>query len=234
MTVAKWLIIPATGTGLRFGDSTPKQYLSVHGKTILEHTLALFLDRSEISKIVVSLSSQDNWFNALSIANHPRIHTVIGGKTRQGSVWNALSWLKDYAKENDWVLIHDAVRPCLHEDDLLVLCEKLKDDSIGGILATKVTDTLKKAEDNTILHTLERENIYRALTPQMFRFNKILEAHILCQQKGIALTDDASAIEAAGFRSKLVVANHPNPKLTYESDLVEISFLLEAMREVSV
>ncbi len=227
----KWLIIPAGGSGLRFGESIPKQYLSLSGKTVLEHTLSLFLKRHDIAKVVISLAANDVYFSELAIAKHPKIQTVLGGKTRAESVINAMTWLKEFAASNDWVIVHDSVRPCLHVEDLIRLMEVLQDDDVGGILATPVSDTLKLGENNYIQQTVSRSNVWQALTPQMFRFQKLLQALLLCKEKGLTVTDEASALEAAGCNPKLVSAKHANPKLTFEKDLKLIALMLQTLNQ---
>lgn len=223
----KWVIIPAAGFGERFADDLPKQYHQIRDKSILEHTLSIFISRNDIKGIIVALSKSDTIFNTLAIAKHPMIRQVVGGQTRSLSVLNALNALTDEALAADWVLVHDAVRPCLHKRDLEKIIATLKNDKVGGILASPVVDTLKKANNQGILQTQPRTHLWCALTPQMFRFQLLLDALVMCQQKGITVTDEAQAIEEAGLEAKLVSGDYPNPKLTYAVDKILIDSLLK-------
>ncbi len=228
---SQWVIIPASGIGARFSQELPKQYLKLHGKTVLEHTVALFLENHHFNKVVIAIAEHDVYFNDLPLARNPRIQVVVGGKTRAESVFNAMVCLKETAHSKDWVLVHDAVRPCLHPDDLANLIESLQEEEVGGILATPVSDTLKLGESNVISHTVSRANIWQALTPQMFRFQKLFEALLVCKEKGVTVTDEASALEMISLNPKLVNANFANPKLTFEKDLKLIAFLLEQLHQ---
>lgn len=213
-----WVVIPAAGIGQRYGDK-PKQYLQVINQTILEHTIEKFY---AAKKIVVALSEKDAFFSTLGCASHPKVQTVIGGATRAQSVTHALVALKDTACGEDWVIVHDAVRPCLATQDLNYLVLSLKDDPVGGILATPVKDTLKEVSDN-LFKTVSRENLWQAQTPQMFRYELLLKA--LAQSLNV--TDEAQAIEILGLKPQVVAAQYPNPKLTYAEDLPYIEWLLK-------
>lgn len=227
----KWVIIPNAGNGQRFGEKLPKQYTCIQEKTVIEHTLSIFLEREDIHRIIVPLSEDDYYFEKLPLAQHPKVQTIQGGKTRAESVFNALLSLKSIAKPQEWVLVHDAVRPCLHERDLNALIEALQEDKVGGILATPVADTLKLGENQHIQQTVSRTNLWHALTPQLFRYQPLLDALQLCKNKGLMVTDEASAIEEAGGCPKLVSASYPNPKLTFEKDLKLIALLLTLEQE---
>ncbi|MBS0287947.1 MAG: 2-C-methyl-D-erythritol 4-phosphate cytidylyltransferase [Proteobacteria bacterium] len=226
MTKDKWVIIPAAGNGSRFGENLPKQYYRLAGKTIIEHTLSLFTARDDIKGILVAISTQDTLFSTLPFAKHPLIKCVNGGKTRSESVLNAIHAISPEVNAKDWVLVHDAVRPCLNRRDLQNLINILSEDKVGGILAVPVTDTLKKADNKRILQTVPRTDLWQALTPQMFRCQLLYNALMLCKNKNITVTDEASAIEEAGFEAKLVNASFPNPKLTYYADKILIENLL--------
>lgn len=228
-----WVVIPAAGMGSRFSSEIPKQYIKIHHKTVLEHTLSLFLPHNWIRKIVVTLSSDDLFFKQLPISHHPKVTCVIGGDSRQDSVSNALSYLKTVAQNEDWVLVHDAVRPCLHQKDLSSLLFHLKEENVGGILAAPVHDTIKFVVEKEITQTVNRENLWHALTPQMFRLGVLTEAYNQSKEFNAALTDDASAIEQIGLMPKVVRAQYPNPKLTYERDFAILSMLL-TQKEISL
>ncbi len=222
-----WVVIPAAGIGHRFNQERPKQYYVVHHKAILQHTVDLFLAQDWIQGIVVAIADQDLYIKQLPLYQHPRVLRVKGGITRAQSVLHALHHLQPRAKADDWILVHDAVRPCLNACDLLALRRQLSQDPIGGILATPATDTLKRVNSQQhIQQTLNREEIWLAQTPQMFRFDLLLKALVQAEQAKINMTDEASAVEALGFCPRIVHAQFPNPKLTYAADLATIESLL--------
>lgn len=222
-----WIVIPAAGIGHRFSQERPKQYCVVHNKAILQHTVDLFLAQDWIQGIVVAIADQDCHIKQLPLYQHPQVLKVKGGATRAQSVLQALQHLQAHAKADDWILVHDAVRPGLNEHDLLALRQQLSQDPIGGILATPATDTLKRVNaQQQIQQTVQREEIWLAQTPQMFRFHLLLKALIHAEQTKINMTDEASAIEALGFCPRVVQARFPNPKLTYAADLATIEALL--------
>jgi 2-C-methyl-D-erythritol 4-phosphate cytidylyltransferase len=221
-----WVIIPAAGSGSRFYHHEPKQYLRLQNKTILEHSIDLFLHKNGFNKIILPLSKKDEHFAQLAIAKHQKIHIVIGGQSRAESVLNGLTYLQSIAKPLDWVLVHDAVRPCLHQNDLHSLICNLSQDDVGGILATPVADTIKSFTHHTISHTVPRDNLCHALTPQMFRFHILFDALKQCIEQNITVTDEASCVEQSGLKPKIVFANYPNPKLTMKRDVNMIAHLL--------
>jgi 2-C-methyl-D-erythritol 4-phosphate cytidylyltransferase len=227
---AFWVVIPASGFGARFNHSLPKQYWPLFDQTILEHCIDRFLEKKWITKVVVAIAATDHHFAQLPAAKHPKVLTVQGGQTRSHSVLNALHYLQRQAKPNDWVLVHDAVRPCLHEEDLKSLLQ-LREDPVGGILATPVTDTLKKVVDLQINETISRETLWAAQTPQMFRLNLLVDALCTAHDTGQVVTDESSAIEAMGYHPQIICAKHPNPKLTYAGDMSYIELLLAKQTE---
>ncbi|MFI4937848.1 MAG: 2-C-methyl-D-erythritol 4-phosphate cytidylyltransferase [Candidatus Berkiellales bacterium] len=217
-----WVVIPAGGRGERFAASLPKQYVKVKHKTILDHTLSLFLSHNWITQIVVA-NAEMNFI----AADYPfKVAWVQSGATRMHSVLNAMHFLKNKADENDWILIHDAVRPCLHPTDLMNLVESLQDDKVGGILATPVSETLKFVSQSKITHTVDRAQLWQAQTPQMFRYHILNEALNYCIKSNIVTTDEAMALEELGFNPKVIKAQYPNPKLTYQGDLNTLAALL--------
>lgn len=228
-----WVIIPAAGIGKRMEASLSKQYLNLHGKTVLENTLQCFLDLPQINKIVLVLNSNDSIWPTLAIAAHPKIVTVTGAERRCDSVLNGLLYLQDYAKPEDWVLVHDAVRPCLQQSDIEKLMNELVNHPVGGILAAPIRDTLKRTDqDGNILATLERDYVFTALTPQMFRFNKLLVA----MQQAVANnapTDEAAAIEALGEKPLIIKGRSDNIKITYPEDLLLAEKILMSQKNTS-
>jgi 2-C-methyl-D-erythritol 4-phosphate cytidylyltransferase len=226
-----WVVIPAAGIGQRFGNKAPKQYLRLFDKTILEHSIELFVDLPHIKQIIIPLSEDDDYFFNLPYYQHEKIQVVKGENIRSGSVLNALLYLKEKADGQDWVLVHDAVRPCLHPHDRQTLFQSLCQDPIGGILATPVADTVKHVTQQEISHTVNRASLWLAQTPQMFRLQVLLEALSFCAKSQLTVTDEASAIEQFGFSPKIVEAYYPNPKLTYPRDLDMITALILAKQE---
>jgi len=216
------VVIPAAGIGKRVGATIPKQYLKLLGKTIIEHSLSPFLVHPEISRVIVSLAGNDQWFKSLAIASHPKIEMVIGGAERVDSVLSALNIID----ENDYVLVHDAARPCLQVDDINKLISAVKNKQQGAILASKVRDTMKRSDPhNEIVTTVERDNLWHALTPQMF-LNKQLIKAIKSSKQPEKITDEASALEMSGLPVTIVEGRSDNLKVTREEDLKLAAFYL--------
>ena len=223
-----WVVIPAAGVGRRMKSSTPKQYLLLNEKPVLEHTLNVFLNNDAISEIVVAVSKEDEYWPTLSLTNNKPVRKAEGGKERSDSVLNGLRFLEGMANDNDWVLVHDAARPCLRQQDLNLLIESLAKHSVGGILAVPVRDTMKRASANSNLieKTIDRENLWHALTPQMFRYKMLKDALLTAQENNQEITDEASAIELAGFQPELVEGHADNLKITRPEDLELAAFFL--------
>lgn len=217
----------ASGHGARFGNTVPKQYLEIAGKTVLAHSIDVFQKLPHIQGIVITHLPDDPFIAQQPLESTVPIWTVAGGAQRFDSVGNALSHIRTHATEQDWVLVHDAVRPCLHESDLAKLIVTLQSDLVGGILASRVKDTLKRTDSSgRILDTVDREQCWHALTPQMFRFGILDKAIQVILQRQIVVTDDAQAVQLLGYSPRVVEADHPNPKLTYSQDLPLIEYLL--------
>lgn len=222
-----WVIIPAAGVGRRMGSDIPKQYLNLNDKTVIEHTLDVFDKHGAISEIVIAISEGDEYWSSLNINLSKPLHIAKGGKERSDSVLNGLKFLENKAANDDWVLVHDAARPCLRNNDLTLLLDTLAEHEVGGILATAVRDTMKRSTyENVIIGTVERENLWHALTPQMFRFSMIKEALETALNKNEVITDEASAIELAGYQPVLVEGHSDNLKITRPEDLALAAFYL--------
>jgi 2-C-methyl-D-erythritol 4-phosphate cytidylyltransferase len=212
-------VIPAAGVGKRMQADRPKQYLELHGRTVLEHTLSRFLDHPRISRVVVAVSDGDPYWQALGLS-HPKLQVASGGEERCHSVLNALSLLSNQASANDWVLVHDAARPCLRPGDLAHLLDALADHPVGGLLGLPVADTMKRtAADDTVVETVPREHLWRALTPQMFHFAELYSALDTALSNHQLVTDEASAMELAGKAPKMVEGHGDNIKITRPQDL---------------
>lgn len=223
-----WVIIPAAGVGKRMKTDIPKQYLSLNDKPVIEHTLAVFNDCKSVTQVIVAISKEDEYWQSVNSEITKSVHKVDGGKERCDSVLNGLKYLKDKAEPDDWVLVHDAARPCLRNDDLSLLLEKVKDHEVGGILATQVRDTMKRSTDNNMIkETVERDNLWHALTPQMFRY-KILNASIeSALNQGKTITDEASAVELSGYQPVLIEGHADNLKITRPEDLALAAYYLK-------
>lgn len=221
-----WAVVPAAGVGKRMQADRPKQYLSLAGKAVLEQTLIRLLDVEQLSGIAVAISPEDPYWPELEIAGHPKVITAPGGKERADSVLSGLRSIREHADDNDWVLVHDAARPCITRSDVVLLIESLKDDAVGGILALSSHDTLKRVEGRTIHGTLDRAQIWRALTPQMFRYG-MLKVALETGEGNPAITDEASALELMGYQPKIVEGRPDNIKITRPEDLALAQFYLE-------
>lgn len=214
-----WAIIPAAGIGQRMASSTPKQYLKIHDKTILEHASYALLQSSKIKRVVFALHSEDTFFPRLKFRHEDKISIVLGGDTRAQSVLNALESIKEEVADNDFVLVHDAARPCLSASDLDKLIEECLTHEVGGILAAPLADTIKQVQANKITNTLDRDIIWRAFTPQMFKFKILYEAIRQAFLDDITVTDEASAVEYAGYQPCVVEGSVQNIKVTNPGDI---------------
>ncbi|MBL0667589.1 2-C-methyl-D-erythritol 4-phosphate cytidylyltransferase [Aeromonas jandaei] len=207
-------IVPAAGIGSRMGAECPKQYLQLAGKTILEHTLERLLAHPAIGLVIVALAPHDRWFDTLPVAQDERILRVEGGAERAFSVLNAL-----HVAQGEWVLVHDAARPCLTHGDLDALIAAAM-TSGGAILGSRVRDTMKRSDaTGNIIATVEREQLWHALTPQMFPTGPLKRALEEGLALGATITDEASAMERAGFAVRMVEGRADNIKVTRPEDL---------------
>ncbi len=230
MIPAFWVVMPAAGSARRMGaNATPKQYLPLRGATVIEYALRPFLARSECAGIVVVLSAADTHWRSLRIASDARIAVASGGDERVDSVRCGLEALSSRAQSRDWILVHDAARPCLSTDDLQRLLEALSDDEVGGLLAAPVVDTLKRVDaTGRVSATIDRASLWHALTPQMFRYEILVRALASC---GVTTTDEAQAIEALALHPKLVQGSADNLKITVPADLTRAERILAARGE---
>lgn len=212
-------VVPAAGSGERFGGRHPKQYVALLGRPVLSWSLRALLAVPSVRTVVVALSAGDRRFLRLPEAQDPRVRTCRGGARRELSVANALDALAHEARDEDWVLVHDAARPCLDPSDVRRLVAALRDDPVGGLLALPVGDTLKAAgRDGRCDRTVPREGLWRALTPQMFRYGVLRRALRLNLERERAVTDEAAAVEALGLRPRLVTGRTDNVKITIPGD----------------
>ena len=223
-----WGIVPAAGVGKRMQADRPKQYLQLNAHTVIEQTLTRLLDVKQFTAVVVAISKEDPYWPELKISKNPRIITAAGGKERADSVLSALNAIVDKAADNDWVLVHDAARPCITRSDVEHLIDELHGHPVGGILALASHDTLKLVNaDLAITDTVDRGKIWRALTPQMFRYSALKHALQEAADKGWIMTDDASAMELQGLQPKIIAGRSDNLKITRPEDLALAQFYLE-------
>ncbi len=217
-----WAVVPAAGIGRRMGVAIPKQYLQLHGSTVIEHTLSRLCRHPRINAVVVSLGAEDEqWPSVASrLSNQHKLLTTVGGVERCHSVFNGLLRLAGQAQEDDWVLVHDAARPCLHHTDIDCLIATLADHPVGGLLGVPVADTMKRTSENgEVIETVSRDNLWRAMTPQMFRYGLLKEALAAALSGNLMVTDEAAAMENAGHIPRMVECRADNIKITRPEDL---------------
>lgn len=218
-------IVPAAGTGSRMQLDLPKQYIKIKHCTVLEHTLKTLLLHPNIVRIIVSLHKKDNYFHKLPISSNFRIISVVGGKDRINSVLSGLN----VETNANWVIVHDAVRPCLSYQDLDRLISIIKKNPIGAILVRPVSDTIKYSDKKRkkILSTVDRKNLWHALTPQLFQINILKDCLNKIIKDKISITDEASALEYYGYSPLLIIGNCRNIKITWPDDLILAEFYLK-------
>lgn len=223
-----WALVPAAGVGRRMGMATPKQYLRLGQRTVLEHTLAALQAEPRIQGVVVVTGAGEPTAEGLLGANESRpVLRATGGAERADSVLNGLERLAGRAGPDTWVLVHDAARPCLRREDLSRLIDTLAEDPVGGLLGTPVRDTMKRADaEGRVETTVPREGLWHALTPQMFRLGLLQQAVRRAVAAGERVTDEASAMEGAGHRPRLVEGHSDNLKITRPEDLLLAEFYL--------
>lgn len=221
-----YAIVPAAGSGARFGSEVPKQYLDLAGRPLIHHALAALCRCQQIDRVWVVLSAGDDRWGAYdwSALGEKLLPVFCGGATRAESVSNGLAAAASVLAEDDWVLVHDAARPCLSQEMLAALCDQLADDPVGGLLAVPLADTLKRADaEQRVAATEPRDGLWQAQTPQMFRYGLLRKA----LAGNFAVTDEAAAIEATGLKPRLVRADATNLKVTYPADLRLAEIILQ-------
>lgn len=227
MTAAAWAVIPAAGRGSRFGSDVPKQYLSIAGQPLIAHALDAVLAHPQVAGVTVALASDDRWWPGWAERRGKPVRTCIGGGERADSVLAALRALPAAVGEDDLVLVHDAARPNLAPTDLDRLLAAAREAPDGALLAAPVRDTLKRADPRgRVERTEPRERLWRALTPQAFPRGPLTRALALALERGIAVTDEAMAMEHAGARPLLVEGREDNLKVTTPADFALMEFLL--------
>jgi 2-C-methyl-D-erythritol 4-phosphate cytidylyltransferase len=222
------VIVPAAGVGKRMQADCPKQYLLINNETVLSHTVMALLSHPKISQVVLVLSESDRYFSKLALAQQEKVLRVNGGIERVNSVLNGLK-VVDPVKY-PWVLVHDAARPCVTHTDIDKLISRCLTHNSGGVLATPVRDTMKRSKSecayDLIKNTVEREDLWHALTPQLYKTQELTHAIEQGIAKGLNITDESSAIEYANLPSLLVSGSSENIKITHPNDLVLAKFYL--------
>ncbi len=248
-----WAIVPAAGSGARFAasapGSAPKQYAPLLGATVLEWSLRELLAEPRVHAVVVALAPDDaHWAGIAARLHCPKLLTTTGGANRQDTVINGLDFLAAQAAADDWILVHDAARPCLNASDLCALLDALGACAVqptpntsepgggaitdggpsfaGAVLAAPIVDTVKREHGDHVA-TVDRHGLWRALTPQIFAFAQLRDALKEARLAGIAVTDEAQAIERMGFRPRLVPGSAFNVKVTRAEDLSIVARILK-------
>lgn len=221
-------LLLAAGVGSRFGAEKPKQYIKLdNGKTILENSLANLSGALPDAQIVILLNKADDYFANLDLTSY-KFDLCTGGDLRAYSLLNGLLHIKNQARAEDWVLVQDAARTLTHKNDIQKLLKKIEHSSVGGLLAQKITDTVKYSSTNSHSEkTLDRNNLWAAQTPQIFRFGILLQSLEQGLNKGIEITDEASCIELQGLKPLLVKSDFENFKVTRLEDLAMTNFILK-------
>ncbi len=210
------------------GAELPKQYLKLAGRPVIEHTLERLGTHPRISGMAVAVAEGDTWWDDLRLDMEPSPARVPGGKERCHSVLNGLAGLEGQAAADDWVLVHDAARPCIRQSDITLLIDALSEHAVGGVLGLPVRDTMKRTDvSGEILKTVSREGLWHALTPQMFRFRTLSQALELVVSSGQLVTDEAQAMELAGFSPRMVEGQADNIKITRPRDMVLAELYLQ-------
>lgn len=213
------------------GSDLPKQYLDLCGRLVIDHTIESMLFHPAIDGVWVALDDRDESWETTEYAGHPDVVRVTGGEERASSVLNALTALSQKADPDDWVLVHDAARPCVRREDIDCLIEVVEKHPVGGVLGVEVHDTLKRADpDGRISATVDRSRLWRAFTPQMFRLGMLLDRLSKALDAGVSVTDEASAVEWGGGAPTMVRGHPDNIKITRPEDLELAAFFLERQK----
>lgn len=232
-----WAVLPAAGIGKRMQSDIPKQYLKLIQRPVIEHTINTLLAVEQVSGIVVSLQADDPYWPDVVIESDKPVLVAAGGEERCHSVLNALDVLSKqtvYKADTTWALVHDAVRPCVSINDILMLIEIAAGTESGGLLAVPVRDTMKRQDDNQcVKQTLDRTGLWHALTPQLFACSQLSRALKSALAAGSLVTDESSAMELAGYYPRLVQGLEDNIKITRPADLRLAELFLKSLAEES-
>lgn len=230
-------LIPAAGVGQRMGATVPKQYLKIAGKTVLDWTIERLLAHPLINSITLSLATDDSWWQHSLYAQAENIHVAAGGKERCDSVLNGLHDLAQRAAAKDWVLVHDAARPCVRLDDISKLIDTVTSQGIGGLLGMPVRDSMKRVTSGVgvnltptplLQNSIDRNHLWHAFTPQMFQLGQLKDALQGALKADVNITDEASAMQWAGHQAMMIEGQGDNIKITHPSDLALAEFYLKS------
>jgi 2-C-methyl-D-erythritol 4-phosphate cytidylyltransferase len=225
-----WAIIPAAGSGSRFSKTELKQYQIIQDQTVLQHTVSR-INQLNLEGYVLAIGEQDDFAQTLAFACQEKLHFCLGGQERVNSVLNALTYLSTIASEDDWVMVHDAARPCVDLASLENLVDTAITQNTHAILATPVRDTLKKAAAHSVIDkTVSREALWQAQTPQMSKIGILKKAIEHALSSNMNITDEASALEFMNEKVLLVQGRADNIKITYPEDLVLAKLILESQK----
>lgn len=229
----QWIFIANAGAGVRMGAPVPKQYLEVNGRPLLCHTLDVWLAYAggcDAAGIVIGVADGDNWWKEIK-KNHPSIIESSGGATRMETVWNGLQTIAARADDGDWVMVHDAARPCISRGDIARLVEAVGEGGEGAALGCPIADSVKRGgEGGRIVASVARKNLWRVFTPQMFRYAQLRDALARARAGGEVFEDEAGAVQAAGGKPLLVAGAAANIKVTTPEDLALVAAWLGAGR----
>ena len=235
-TASIWAVVPAAGIGQRMNAPVPKQYLSLNGRPVIQHSLQRLLDNSRVTALVVAIRAHDEYWPDIMLDTRKPVVLAEGGEERSDSVLNALESLRSqpgFDAERDWVLVHDAVRPCVRQADIDRLIDEVGDNEAGGLLALPVRDTMKRQHDknDSVAHTVEREGLWHALTPQLFPWRLLHQALLDARHSKLVITDESSAMEAAGYAPRLVAGSADNIKITRPGELRLAEIILDEQQK---
>ena len=223
-----WAVIPAAGSGSRFSKTELKQYQYIQDRTVLEHTIRR-ISQLPLNGYVLAIGAQDTFAQTLAFQDIDKAHFCTGGAERVHSVLNALNHLLNFADENDWVLVHDAARPCVTVDCLNALVAKAIESNDSAILAIPVRDTLKQVKTGDhIDKTVSRDSLWQAQTPQIAQIGKLKKAIEQALENNVTITDEASALEYMGETVRIVMGRSDNIKITYPDDLELARLILQS------
>lgn len=224
-----WFVVPAAGIGSRFNSTTPKQYTKLtKDKTILEYTIEALRATQPLTGIVVVIKKNDPYWNQLSISRVPEVYTCFGGEQRQDSVYSGLSYIAEHeSNEQSWVMVHDAARPAISQDLISKLYQAVTEGHHpGGILATRLSDTIKYSNNNIVDKTVDRKHLWAAQTPQLFRLKDLIQSYHYANSHHLNITDESSAIEQFGLKPVIVESSPTNFKITSQDDLTLMQQLI--------
>jgi len=215
-----WAVVPAAGQGRRVGGAVPKQYLEIAGMPVLAHSLNRLATVQQIDAIFVGISGTDRRWQELSLPHDKHVACYTGGQSRAETVWLGLQALQECASADDWVLVHDAARPCVQVEDIDALISAVVPSLEGGLLAVPITDTIKVAnQDSSVKQTMDRRMLWRAQTPQLFQFSVLFTALQAVAHDLESILDESAAVEKLGLNPLIVQSAERNIKITNSEDL---------------